>query len=40
MGANFKVNSKKTLPLKIIGSNFINPIHYLKIEDLRNVKVL
>tara|TARA_B100000886_G_scaffold320015_1_gene261175 strand:+ start:1807 stop:3141 length:1335 start_codon:yes stop_codon:yes gene_type:complete len=28
MGANFKVNSKKTLPLKIIGSTFINPIHY------------
>ncbi len=28
MGANFKVNNKKTLPLKIIGSNFVNPIHY------------
>ena len=28
MGANFKVNSKKTLPLKIIGSSFTNPIHY------------
>ena len=28
VGANFKVNSKKTLPLQIIGSTFINPIHY------------
>ena len=26
VGANFKVNSKKTLPLKIIGSTFTNPI--------------
>ena len=30
MGANFKVNNKKTLPLQIIGSNFINPIHYFE----------
>ena len=28
LGANFKVNSRKTLPLQIIGSTFINPIHY------------
>ena len=28
LGANFKVNSRKTLPLRIIGSTFINPIHY------------
>ena len=28
MGANFKVNSKKTL--QIIGSNFTNPIHYIE----------
>ena len=28
MGVNFKVNNKKTLPLKIIGSSFVNPIHY------------
>jgi len=28
LGANFKVSSKKTLPLKILGSTFINPIHY------------
>ena len=30
MGANFKINSKKTLPLKILGSTFINPIHYIE----------
>ena len=30
IGANFKVNNKKTLPLKIIGSSFINPIHYIE----------
>ena len=30
VGANFKVNSKKTLPLQIIGSTFINPIHYFE----------
>ena len=30
IGANFKVNNKKTLPLKIIGSNFINPIQYFE----------
>ena len=30
IGANFKVNSKKTLPLQIIGSNFTNPIHYIE----------
>ena len=28
MGVNFKVNNKKTLPLKIIGSSFVNPILY------------
>ena len=26
VGVNFKINSKKTLPLEIIGSSFINPI--------------
>ena len=30
VGANFKVNIKKTLPLQIIGSEFINPIHYIE----------
>ncbi len=30
IGANFKVNSKKTLPLQIIGSAFANPIHYFE----------
>ena len=30
MGANFKLNDKKTLPLQIIGSNFVNPIHYFE----------
>ena len=30
VGANFKVNNKKTLPLKIIGSTFVNPIHYFE----------
>ena len=28
VGANFKVNKKKTLPLQIIGSAFVNPIQY------------
>ncbi len=28
IGANFQINSKKTLPLKIIGSNLTNPILY------------
>ena len=28
VGASFKVNNKKTLPLQIIGSAFINPIHF------------
>ena len=28
VGANFKVNDKKTLPLQIIGSSFVNPIQY------------
>ena len=28
VGANFKVNDKKTLPLQIMGSNFVNPIFY------------
>ncbi len=28
IGANFKVNNKTTLPLEIIGSNFVNPILY------------
>ena len=30
IGANFKVNDKKTLPLQIIGSTFANPIHYFE----------
>ena len=30
VGANFKVNNKKTLPLQIIGSAFTNPIHYIE----------
>ena len=30
IGANFKVNSKKTLPLQIIGSAFTNPINYVE----------
>ena len=30
IGATFKVNKKKTLPLQIIGSNFINPILYFE----------
>ena len=30
IGANFKVNNKKTLPLQIIGSDFINPILYIE----------
>ena len=30
VGANFKVNIKKTLPLQIIGSEFVNPIHYIE----------
>ena len=30
VGANFKVNKKKTLPLQIIGSNFTNPIYYFE----------
>ncbi len=30
IGANFKINRKKTLPLKIIGSNFTNPIKYFE----------
>ena len=30
VGANFKVNIKKTLPLQIIGSEYINPIHYIE----------
>ena len=30
IGANFKVNNKNTLPLKIIGSTFTNPIHYFE----------
>ena len=30
VGANFRVNSKKTLPLQIIGSAFTNPIHYIE----------
>ena len=30
IGAGFKVNNKKTLPLKIVGSSFINPIHYIE----------
>ena len=30
IGASFKVNQKKTLPLQIIGSDFVNPIHYIE----------
>ena len=30
VGANFKVNNKKTLPLKIVGTPFVNPIHYIE----------
>ncbi len=30
IGACFKVNNKKTLPLQIIGANFINPISYFE----------
>ena len=30
IGTNFRTNDKKTLPLQIIGSNFINPIVYLE----------
>ena len=30
MGANFEVNYKKTLPLKIIGSSFTTPINYFE----------
>ena len=30
MGARFKVNEKKTLPLQIIGSSFTNPIQYFE----------
>ena len=30
VGASFKVGNKKTLPLQIIGSNFVNPIHYIE----------
>ena len=30
IGAKFRVNSKKTLPLQIIGSIFTNPIHYFE----------
>ena len=30
VGANFKVNNKKTLPLQVIGSNFVNPIKYFE----------
>ena len=40
IGANFKVNKKKTLPLEIIGSSFANPITYFEKKDLHNAKVL
>ncbi len=30
IGINFKANSNKTLPLQVIGSNFVNPIHYFE----------
>ena len=39
VGANFKVNIK-TLPLQIIGSEFINLFTILRTEDLRSVKAL
>ena len=37
VGANFKVNSKKTLPLQIIGSTSINPIRY--VENIGSAQV-
>ena len=30
VGANFKFNKKRNLPLQIIGSAFTNPIHYIE----------
>ena len=30
VGASFKINRKRNLPLKIIGSAFTNPIHYIE----------
>ncbi len=30
IGASFKINNKKTLPLQIIGSSFTNPIRYFE----------
>lgn len=30
VGAKFKVNNRKTLPLQILGSNFITPINYFE----------
>ena len=30
IGAGFKINNKKTLPLQIIGSTFVNPINYFE----------
>ena len=30
VGVNFKVNKKKTLPLEMIGSPFVNPINYFE----------
>ncbi len=30
IGASFKINNKKTLPLEIIGSSFTNPIQYFE----------
>ncbi len=38
IGANFKTNSKKTLPLKIIGSDFINPIIFFENRGSAQVK--
>ena len=37
VGANFRVNSKKTLPLQIIGSSSINPIRY--VENIGSAQV-
>ena len=30
IGVKFKANNNKTLPLQVIGSNFVNPIHYFE----------
>ena len=40
IGASFKANSKKTLPLKIIGTTFVNPIHYFEKRGSAQCKAL